>query len=115
MAVEPPLELARVNWIQQLHEWLGIVCDLSRIQSSRYDEGLLQNRDDHARKTYRDMLTKLPDGTLKRAYTAIEAKLAEVTKYVQIWLQYQSLWDMEASSIYNKLGDDLRKWQLVCC
>jgi hypothetical protein len=84
MAVEPPLELARVNWVSrficqsfyfscfkiifdllkitQLHDWLGIVCDLPRIQSSRYDEGLSHDKDAHTRKTYREMVfyTSLP-------------------------------------------------------
>lgn len=58
-------------------------------------------------------LTKLPAGTLAKAYAAIEVKLDEVRKYVGIWLQYQALWDMEASTIYSKLGDDLNKWQMV--
>lgn len=32
---------------------------------------------------------------------------------VQVWLQYQCLWDMQAENIYNRLGEDLTKWQAL--
>lgn len=48
---------------------------------------------------------------MNAAYTTIENKLNEVQSYVNIWLQYQALWDMEANTVYNKLGNDLVKWQ----
>jgi hypothetical protein len=38
--LDPPIEYARANWIRQLHDWLGVVCRLRRIQSSRYEIGL---------------------------------------------------------------------------
>jgi len=31
----------------------------------------------------------------------------------QVWLQYQCLWDMQAENIYNRLGEDLTKWQAL--
>lgn len=31
----------------------------------------------------------------------------------QVWLQYQCLWDMQAENIYNRLGEDLNKWQAL--
>lgn len=33
--------------------------------------------------------------------------------YLQVWLQYQCLWDMQAENIYNRLGEDLNKWQAL--
>ncbi|EGG20698.1 cytoplasmic dynein heavy chain [Cavenderia fasciculata] len=112
LSLDPPLEFARVNWIQQLHQWLNIVCDLPRIQASRYDEGITHRElENKSKKTFRDMLAKLPRETLDKAYATIQSKLDEVHRYVQIWLQYQALWDMESSYVYNKLGDDLSRWQ----
>ena len=29
----------------------------------------------------------------------------------QVWLQYQSLWDMESGNIYGRLDTDLACWQ----
>eukprot|EP01114_Cavostelium_apophysatum_P023031 TRINITY_DN854_c0_g1_i2.p1 TRINITY_DN854_c0_g1~~TRINITY_DN854_c0_g1_i2.p1 ORF type:complete len:4577 (-),score=1545.65 TRINITY_DN854_c0_g1_i2:38-13768(-) len=112
--LDPPLEHARVNWISQLHSWLGIICELPRIQSSRYDEGLSHKRDNSdqvQKRTFRDLVTKLPNGMLEKAYSTIETKLEEVQSYVNIWLQYQALWDMEANAVYSRLGSDLVKWQ----
>ncbi len=56
-------------------------------------------------------LTRIGEGDLRKAYDTIEERLREVKEYVGIWLQYQALWDMEASSLYIRLGDDLFKWQ----
>ncbi|KAM9964742.1 hypothetical protein ACTFIW_004524 [Dictyostelium discoideum] len=116
LSLSPPLEVARVNWIDQLHSWLNICCDLPRIQSSRYDESAMVHRggvDSKKQSTFRDMLPKLPQGSLESAYSAITNKLEQVQQYVSIWLQYQSLWDMDSSFVYSKLGDDLNKWQLL--
>lgn len=38
--LDPPIEQARADWYRQLHQWLGVVCGLRRIQSSRYEIGL---------------------------------------------------------------------------
>lgn len=35
--VDPPLEYARASWFSQLHQWLGIVCNLKRLQAGRYE------------------------------------------------------------------------------
>ncbi|KAF9438119.1 hypothetical protein BGZ76_009650 [Entomortierella beljakovae] len=110
MYLDPPVEHARASWYSQLHEWISVVCTLTRIQSSRYDIGLIV--DEHVGDlTYSDMLTKIPDDSLSKAYEIIEAKVTQVKEYVDIWLQYQSLWDLESQYIFTYLGDDLAKWQ----
>lgn len=38
--LDPPVEKARADWYAQLQHWLGVVCCLKRIQSSRYEIGL---------------------------------------------------------------------------
>ena len=38
--LDPPLDAARMSWYSQLQSWLGVICNLQRIQSSRYDGGL---------------------------------------------------------------------------
>lgn len=111
MFLDPPLEEARVNWIGQLHDWLGIITNLPRIQSSRYDEGLSHRKDSSINRTFLELIPKLPKGMLEKAYGIIETKLEEVQKYVNVWLQYQALWDMEANTVYSKLGNNLVKWQ----
>jgi hypothetical protein len=35
----------------------------------------------------------------------------QLTDYVSKWLQFQSLWDLEAEYVFNRLGDSLANWQ----
>ena len=110
----PPLEHAREEWISQLNQWLGMICDLPRLRGSRYDESLSftnANENDESQPTYRNILTRLPDNSLKQTYEIIEQKIQEVSKYVEVWLQYQALWDMDSSVVYDKLGEKLDRWE----
>lgn len=63
-------------------------------------------------QTYRTLLTKLPLGSqpLENAYESIETKVSEVRNYVDEWLRYQSLWDLQADTLYGRLGDDINLW-----
>jgi dynein heavy chain 1, cytosolic len=47
---------------------------------------------------------------LKSAYLTIENRLTEASLYVDSWLQFQSLWDLQADQVYNALGEDLANW-----
>ncbi|PNJ26279.1 DYNC1H1 isoform 3 [Pongo abelii] len=66
-------------------------------------------------KFYRNALTRMPDGpvALEESYSAVMGIVSEVEQYVKVWLQYQCLWDMQAENIYNRLGEDLNKWQAL--
>lgn len=48
---------------------------------------------------------------MRQPYELIEDKVREVSAYVNKWLQFQSLWDLEADYVYNLLGDSLSAWQ----
>ena len=63
-------------------------------------------------QSYRNLLTKFPNGSepLESAYEAIGNKISEVRSYVDEWLRYQSLWDLQADSLYGRLGDDVSLW-----
>ncbi|KIP08567.1 hypothetical protein PHLGIDRAFT_34940 [Phlebiopsis gigantea 11061_1 CR5-6] len=109
--LDPPIEYARKTWIQQLHDWFGIVCRLRRIQSSRYEIGLQMQGNAVAETTYTSLLMRFPDSTLERPFALIEGKVQQLKEYVAKWLQFQSLWDLEAEYVFNRLGDDLGHWQ----
>ena len=34
----------------------------------------------------------------------------QIQAYVQEWLTYQSLWDLQPDNLYGQLGDDVNKW-----
>jgi dynein heavy chain 1 len=56
-------------------------------------------------------LTQFPDTTLEKPFALIEQKVQQLTDYVAKWLQFQSLWDLEAEYVFNRLGDSLSHWQ----
>uniref|UniRef100_A0A336KP21 Dynein heavy chain, cytoplasmic n=1 Tax=Culicoides sonorensis TaxID=179676 RepID=A0A336KP21_CULSO len=108
MYLYPSIEEARFQIMQQLFAWQAIVTSQTRLQSSRYQVGL----DKPVSQTYRNLLIKLPAGpeTLENAYEAIDEKISEVKNYVEEWLRYQSLWDLQADTLYGRLGEDVNLW-----
>lgn len=55
-------------------------------------------------------MDKLATSELKSAYLSVEFRLSEAAAYVDRWLQFQSLWDLQADQVYNTLGSDLVNW-----
>ena len=56
-------------------------------------------------------MTRFGDATLEKPFALIETKVQQVKEYVAKWLQFQSLWDLEAEYVFNRLGDSLANWQ----
>ena len=57
-------------------------------------------------------MTRFPENTnLERPFALIETKVQHLKDYVGKWLQFQSLWDLEAEYVFNRLGDSLANWQ----
>jgi hypothetical protein len=57
-------------------------------------------------------LTSFMDNTLECSFTLVEHKVQQLKDYVGKWLQFQSLWDLEAEYVFNRLGDSLaNNWQ----
>ncbi|WWC73019.1 uncharacterized protein I206_106984 [Kwoniella pini CBS 10737] len=112
--LDPPIELARQEWIGQFQDALAVVCNLNRIRSSRYEISLQVEDADVEEVSYVGLLTSFEGGTLEKPLALIEDKVQIVSAYVDKWLQFQSLWDLEAESVYNRLGDSLADWgQLI--
>jgi dynein heavy chain 1 len=105
--LDPPLEFARASWFAQLHDWLGVVCFLRKVKASRYEMSLTNGTDSEARFT--DLPGACTD-SLALVYSSIETKLNEISGYVDKWLQFQSLWDLQSEQVYEILGEHLSKW-----
>ncbi|KAL1303469.1 hypothetical protein AAFC00_006850 [Neodothiora populina] len=106
--LDPPLDNARASWTQHLHDWIGIICSLPKIQASRFEMALTYNSNMTA-ADFSD-LTLLCVDVLSRAYSAVEDTLQVISSYVDEWLQYQSLWDLQSEQVYEHLGEDLSLW-----
>ncbi|KAH9904137.1 cytoplasmic dynein heavy chain [Xylariomycetidae sp. FL2044] len=107
--LEPPLEHARASWFQRLHEWIGIVCNLPKIKASRYQMSLTLSTVVHEEARFSELPSHCTD-ILSRVFTSIETKLQNLGGYVEKWLQFQSLWDLQSEQVYELLGDELSKW-----
>ncbi|XP_018494643.2 dynein heavy chain, cytoplasmic [Galendromus occidentalis] len=110
MYVSPSVEESRCKLLEQFFLWENIVLAQNRIQSSRYQVGLEQQP--QSATTYRNIFTKIPDGAvvMESAYTAIEVTVRQMKEYVDEWLRYQSLWDLQPEQLYAKLGEDINLW-----
>ena len=106
--VDPPTEYARSSWLRQLHEYLGIACNLPLVKASRYEMKL--DAGSHVSKTVFSYLPIQCVSEISAVYQTIEEKLSEIRVYVDRWFQFQSLWDLEADYVYAVLGEDLARW-----
>ena len=107
--LDPPIEHARAGWLAQFHEWLGVACNLPVIISSRYEMRLEVDGPRMSKLRFTHLPVRCVEN-LSSVYQIIENKLREVSEYVNKWLQFQSLWDLEPETVYDVLGDDLAKW-----
>ena len=100
--LHPQLPKSRSYLFQRLLSWQAIVNSLTRIQSPRDQVAL----DRPTSQTYRDLLTKIPDGpeVLAAAYTAIEGRMKEVKVYVDEWINLQS------EKLYGSPKEDISLW-----
>lgn len=110
MYVSPSIEESRCKLLEQFFIWENIVLGQNRIQSSRYQVGLEQVP--QSATTYKNIFTKIPDGAvvMESAYLAIEATVKQMRDYVDEWLRYQSLWDLQPEQLYHRLGEDIGLW-----
>ncbi|KAG9509180.1 Dynein heavy chain, cytoplasmic, partial [Fragariocoptes setiger] len=108
MYVSPSIEAANHSLMNQLFAWQNIILTLNRIESTRYQVGLERS----AAGSYKDLLKKLPDGSmhLEAAYVAVGEKIKQMQDYIQQWLAYQSLWDLQPDMLYDRLGDNISRW-----
>ncbi|KNZ58479.1 uncharacterized protein VP01_1923g11 [Puccinia sorghi] len=59
--------------------------------------------EDAREKTDLSLMEKFSPETLQRPYTLIEEKLGKISRYVNKWLQFQSLWNLKADYLYGRL------------
>ena len=107
--LDPPIESTRASWLSQLHEWLAVACNLPIIMSSRYEMKVGVNGPNALKSRFNHLPSKCIDD-LSTVYRVIEDKIHDISRYVDKWLQFQSLWDLEPEHVYTVLGDDLARW-----
>ncbi|KAL2829944.1 dynein heavy chain, N-terminal region 1-domain-containing protein, partial [Aspergillus cavernicola] len=107
--LDPPLQYARATWFSHFDNWLGVICNLEKIKSSRYQISIEVQKVQLSESCFAS-LPQHCSQELNLVYTAVETRLKEVSEYVNKWLQFQSLWDLQSEQVYDILGDDLSQW-----
>ena len=50
---------------------------------------------------------------LLRVHKAIEQVMKQLNEYVDQWMHYQGLWDLQPDLLYERLGTQMDKWMNV--
>ena len=107
--LDPPLDYARAMWLAHLESWLDVICDLKRISSMSYQLNTTAEPLNGLESQF-DSLAFRNIEYISSAHAAIESRIDEMALYVEDWLRYQSLWDLQAEDLYDTLADDLDQW-----
>src|SRR5262249_30830677 len=107
--LDPPLEFARASWFALFDQWVGTLCSLEKIKASRYKMSI-DAGNAILSETHFVALTQYCTNDLTEVYSVVETRLQEISEYVDKWLQFQSLWDLQPAQVYGVLGDDLSQW-----
>ncbi|KAG7353523.1 dynein family protein [Nitzschia inconspicua] len=108
----PAVPTARSLFFNRLHDFIGIVCNLQRPKSGRYEVF-----DDAAKSgsksedTFDCLVGMVPAETVSTAYARVEECVAEMSAFVDQWLAYQTLWDTQVADVAASVGNDIEKWQ----
>ncbi|KAJ5893544.1 hypothetical protein N7495_005235 [Penicillium taxi] len=107
--LDPPLQFARASWFAHFDSWLGVICSLEKIKASRYQISIDVQNVKQSEACFADLPQHCTE-ELTQVYGVVESRLTSVSEYVNKWLQFQSLWDLQSDQVYEILGDDLAQW-----
>lgn len=109
----PSVPATRSLFLNRLHAFIGVVCNLPRPNSSRF-EVFDSNTDGKAGdETFRYLVDMVPSQVLAMAYRVVEERMSAVSDFISQWLAYQTLWDTQVSDVSAKVGKDISKWQAL--
>lgn len=110
ISLHPPLEAARCKWLQNFQQNIDSTSRLVKIEANRFDIKLAINGEgSKARKTFKDVPLAISEDTNKVLFL-VEHHIQNAEIYLDNWYQFQALWDLEASQVFDFLGTDMVKW-----
>ena len=106
--IQPSLQESREFWYNQLNQAMAII-----LSNKRLSYRIITKKEVNYEKetTYRDIIKLIDAELLRNTYKEIEEQFSKCEDYVKTWLSYQVLWDIQPKTIFDKLGDDMEKWQ----
>ena len=115
----PAIPTVRSLFLNKLHDYIGIVCDLKRPKSGRFEvfdnatTGISSSSGSQTADTFDRLIHMVPSEILTQAYARIEERIVDMAYFVDQWLAYQTLWDTQISDVAASVGTDIDKWQAL--
>ena len=113
LCLEPPLHRARLRLGQSLQRLLGVVCKLPRLQSfvTRRAMADKSRREQQEALTFSSALTHMATDDMQTCFAKIEEQILAAQRYVDRWLQYQALWDMDVEMVLKNVERNVHCWE----
>ena len=106
--IDPPVEAARSFWLDHLHFYMNIIFTQQKIRSNSYE---VIADEDLVKQSFAYLVQKMNQQLLAETYNLIDIKFLEADQYVNTWLSYQALWELNLGTITDQLDDDLNQWK----
>lgn len=112
----PAIPTVRSLMISALHEYIGVVCNLTKPKGGRYEVfDSIAAKSDHSTSLPDDkfdaLVTMVPSALVAEAYGSIDDHIEEASSFSEQWLAYQTLWDTQVSDVASAVGTDIDRWQ----
>ena len=112
----PAVPTCRSLVLNRLHSFIGVVCNLPRPKSGRYevfDDGAAAGNATSEATTFERLITMVPSAIIAKSYELVEARVIDMAAFVDQWLAYQTLWDTQVADVATSVGKDIEKWQTL--
>ena len=109
----PAIPTVRSLYMNKLHEFIGVVCDLPRPNSSRFEVFGSSPSGEISDQTFCRLIGMVPSQVVAAAYGVIEERMVDVSRFIDQWLAYQTLWDTQITDVSAVVGNDISTWQAL--
>ena len=120
----PAVPTVRSLVLNRLHSFMGIVCNLKRPKSGRYevfddassvvgDKFSSVDGSGDGSSTFDRIISMIPSDIISKSYELVEERINDMAMFVDQWLAYQTLWDTQVADVATMVGTDIEKWQLL--
>lgn len=109
----PAVPTVRALLLNKLHDHIGVVCNLSRLNSGRFEvfDSTPNPHGNSSDLTFHHLIGMVPAPVVAKAYETVEARMLDCAGFIDQWLAYQTLWDTQVSDVAASVGKDIHKWQ----
>ena len=112
--LEPSINDAREFWYNQYHKSIAFILENNHLEYNKNGKKKEnQNPNIYKDNSFRDIMKLANPEIIRGCYTTLENTFDEVEKYMKTWKSYQVLWDIQPKTIYDKLGEEINKWQAL--